>query len=223
MSQKRAHDEMEQPEASVSFSTSPVHGFHQSFSSVFDSHGHQQAFADNSSNNFSDQSVRNGRSRQVSFMPQSPTFGPALPPRSDPSSINFSYNLPEEGMNWSASSHEDDMFRHVSQDSDNSSATVPSYNPLAQGMMDDSLMAYGSTLDSLLGLQQPMSTQGDTPPTSSFATTGLPFAGLDFIRNYTPGGYGDGQDGLWQGFDGGEFRYDPDLPFSLGELMEGES
>ena len=122
-------------------------------------------------------------------------------------------------MNWNPSSHpEEDVSQNISQDSDNSNANAAPYNPLAQGMLDQNILAYGSTLDSLLGLQQPMDTQDDAPPSSSFDTAGLPFAGLDFIRNYTPGIYGDGQDGLWQGFDGGEFRADPDLPFSLGEL-----
>jgi hypothetical protein len=59
-----------------------------------------------------------------------------------------------------------------------------------------------------------------TPPTSSFATPGLPFRGLDYIRNYDPGVYsasGD-QDPLWQTFDPGAFGYDPDLPFALGDF-----
>ncbi|EGO01729.1 hypothetical protein SERLA73DRAFT_85551 [Serpula lacrymans var. lacrymans S7.3] len=59
-----------------------------------------------------------------------------------------------------------------------------------------------------------------TPPTASFATPGLPFHGLDYIRNYNTGGYsvaGD-QDSLWQTFDAGAFGLDPDLPFSLGDI-----
>ena len=40
--------------------------------------------------------------------------------------------------------------------------------------------------------------------TSSFAASGLPFRGLDYIRNYNPGGFGAGdQDSLWQSYDPG--------------------
>lgn len=122
-------------------------------------------------------------------------------------------------MSWDSNMHQDDMLRNVSQDSDTSTANTTSYNPASQNMMDTNFMSYG--YDST-GFQQPTTAQSDAFPSTSFATAGLPFAGLDFIRNYTPGGYDDGQDGLWQVFDGGEFRYDPDLPFSLGEFGMNE-
>ena len=58
----------------------------------------------------------------------------------------------------------------------------------------------------------------DTGDLSGAYTAGLPFRGLDFIRNYNPSGYlaGD-QDSLWQSYDPGAFGYDPDLPFTLGD------
>ncbi|PPQ77711.1 hypothetical protein CVT25_011146 [Psilocybe cyanescens] len=57
-----------------------------------------------------------------------------------------------------------------------------------------------------------------TPPSSNFAAVGLPFRGLDYIRNYNPSGYGTAdQDSLWQVYDPGAFGYDPDLPFTLGD------
>jgi len=60
-----------------------------------------------------------------------------------------------------------------------------------------------------------------TPPSSStFATSGLPFRGLDFIRNYNPSGFVTGdQDSLWQSYDPGAFGYDPELPFTLGDTF----
>ncbi|KAF9237708.1 hypothetical protein BU15DRAFT_75700 [Melanogaster broomeanus] len=60
-----------------------------------------------------------------------------------------------------------------------------------------------------------------TPPTSSFSAPGLPFLGLDYIRNYNSNGYsvGGGQDSLWQTFDAGAFGLDPELPFTLGEVI----
>jgi hypothetical protein len=57
------------------------------------------------------------------------------------------------------------------------------------------------------------------PQSSSFAASGLPFRGLDYIRNYNPGGgfvLGE-QDSLWQSYDAGAFGYDPELAFSLNE------
>ncbi|KAG6812643.1 hypothetical protein H0H92_001593 [Tricholoma furcatifolium] len=58
-----------------------------------------------------------------------------------------------------------------------------------------------------------------TPPSSTtFAATGLPFRGLDYIRNYNPGGYSaNDQDSLWHSYDPGAFGFDPDLPFTLGD------
>lgn len=67
-----------------------------------------------------------------------------------------------------------------------------------------------------------------TPPTSSFTAPGLPFIGLDYIRNYSTNGYcsptGD-QDSLWHTIDTRTFGFDPELPFTFmdasPELHEG--
>ena len=66
-----------------------------------------------------------------------------------------------------------------------------------------------------------------TPPTSSFPAPGLPFLGLDYIRNYSTNGYSAiDQDSLWQTLDSGAFGIDPELPFTFGEsppeLHEGQ-
>ncbi|KAG1892702.1 fungal-specific transcription factor domain-containing protein [Suillus subluteus] len=63
-----------------------------------------------------------------------------------------------------------------------------------------------------------------TPPTASFAAPGLPFLGLDYIRNYNSHGYSvvGEPDSIWQTFDAGAFGLDPDLPFTLGDLHEGQ-
>jgi hypothetical protein len=83
--------------------------------------------------------------------------------------------------------------------------------------IDSSYLEYGGTSD-IGGTLSGLST---TPPTASFDAPGLPFRGLDFIRNYNPGGYsvGGDQDSLWQSFDAGAFGYDPDLPFALPDLL----
>ena len=59
-----------------------------------------------------------------------------------------------------------------------------------------------------------------TPPSAGFPGPGLPFRGLDYIRNYNNTGYsiGTDQDGLWQTFDPNAFGIDPDIPFTLGDL-----
>ncbi|KAJ7638605.1 fungal-specific transcription factor domain-containing protein [Roridomyces roridus] len=59
-----------------------------------------------------------------------------------------------------------------------------------------------------------------TPPISSFAASGLPFRGLEFIRNYGNGySLGEQQDSaMWQSYDPGAFEYNPDLPFTLGDM-----
>jgi hypothetical protein len=66
-----------------------------------------------------------------------------------------------------------------------------------------------------------------TPPSASFAAPGLPFPGLDYIRNYNSNGYsvGGDPDSVWHTFDG-TFGFDPELQFTLGdapsELHEGQ-
>ncbi|KAI5120922.1 hypothetical protein M0805_002902 [Coniferiporia weirii] len=206
-SQKRPHDELEHSGTGL---ISP-HGraFHHPYSPTFNLNEEKSPTSESPQLGFPDRTSE----RQVSFAPTSPVFGPSLPPRNDPNAMNFTYSLPDASMDWrTGGQNSGDMFRNVSQDSDNSGRF--SYNPLS--MIDPNLIAYGSTLGPALNVQQ--QSQGDLPSTTSFDTSGLPFPALDFIRNYTPGLYDDGQDGLWQGFDGGEFQYDPDLQFSLGEL-----
>ncbi|KAF7361303.1 hypothetical protein MSAN_01162800 [Mycena sanguinolenta] len=59
-----------------------------------------------------------------------------------------------------------------------------------------------------------------TPPTASFAAIGLPFRGLDYISNYSNDGrYSTSeQDSFWNTYDPGAFEYNPDLPFTLGDM-----
>jgi hypothetical protein len=97
-----------------------------------------------------------------------------------------------------------------------SALTYPgTYGSAPSSMMESSYLS-GETSSDMGGY----STLSTTPPTSSFAATGLPFRGLDYIRNYNPGVYsaGSDQDPLWQSFDPGAFGYDPELPFVLGDL-----
>ena len=189
----------------------PAHTFGQTFSSG--SQDPQPTFSTGSEDDH-ERLSRERHQRQVSFAAPSAIFeGVAYD-----GDRGMDFGSPSDQiMNWQSDVYdESEMFRNISQDSDGMGTQTLS-NPLAQGMMDNNLLAYGDTLNSLLGFNQPAAGSGDTPPQSSFDALGLPFAGLDFIRNYTNGGYDMGQDPTWKGFDGGEFRYDPDLPFSLGE------
>ncbi|EIW62114.1 uncharacterized protein TRAVEDRAFT_115809 [Trametes versicolor FP-101664 SS1] len=74
----------------------------------------------------------------------------------------------------------------------------------------------------------PVGGTGTTPPSAGFAAPGLPFRGLDYIRNYDPTsgspnagagapyvGLGE-QDQYWQPFDAGAFGVDPEVAFTLG-------
>jgi hypothetical protein len=59
---------------------------------------------------------------------------------------------------------------------------------------------------------------GGALPNPAFAATGLPFPGLEFIRNYTAEGLpGSPDDSLWQMIDSRVFNYDPEVPWTLGD------
>ncbi|KAF9221902.1 hypothetical protein BS17DRAFT_796729 [Gyrodon lividus] len=115
------------------------------------------------------------------------------------------------GHQWDANSGERravDMYASGSQPSSLPYATYEHHPPSS---MDPSW--YNGSSD--MGY----TTLSTTPPTSSFPAPGLPFLGLDYIRNYNSNGYSAGgdQDSLWRTFDAGAFGLDPELPFTLGE------
>ncbi|TFK43169.1 fungal-specific transcription factor domain-containing protein [Crucibulum laeve] len=84
-------------------------------------------------------------------------------------------------------------------------------NPYNAYNLDGSYSGFEQIPEMNGGMMTGLST---TPPSASFAAPGLPFRGLDYIRNYNPGGYSAGdQDSLWQSYDPGAFGYDPDVPF----------
>lgn len=67
-------------------------------------------------------------------------------------------------------------------------------------------------------LTNPLSSLSTTPPSSTFAASGLPFNGLDYIRNFRAGGpySASEQDALWQTYDPNGF-YEHELTFNIGE------
>ncbi|KZT12954.1 uncharacterized protein LAESUDRAFT_689966 [Laetiporus sulphureus 93-53] len=101
----------------------------------------------------------------------------------------------------------------------------PPYSPTSFGPQQSSGLEHAyigydgvGTDPSMFGLP------GSSPPsTNGFVAPGLPFRGLDFIRNYNPSGFPVGGDQEWHTFDPTAFGYDPEIPFTLGEpAMDGQ-
>jgi hypothetical protein len=86
--------------------------------------------------------------------------------------------------------------------------------------VDPSYLAYGSS--AAVGSDFFGSSSSTAPAAgSSFLSGGLPFHGLDYLRNFDP--EGGEQEALGQGFDAGAFRYDPEIPFALSELSKDQA
>lgn len=127
------------------------------------------------------------------------------------SNLNFS-----GGQQWSGNGQAGGMYQSNSQDS-----SMP-FSPTGGYMSPLDIYPNYEDMSGSLGLST-------TPPTSSFAAPGLPFRGLEFIRNYTSGIYSNGdnymgeQESLWQSYDPVAFEYNPDLPFTLGDPDGGSA
>jgi hypothetical protein len=144
------------------------------------------------------------------------TFTSPLSPANLPSPhrYDFEYGVQPSALSqtnlqqWNGNNGEQQIFGAGSQDT--------SLYANAFGAFGSGIEGYGGfDTGDLSGGYTGLST---TPPSSSFNAAGLPFRGLDFIRNYNPAGYLPGeQDSLWQSYDPGAFGYDPDLPFNLGD------
>ncbi len=146
-------------------------------------------------------------------------ISPISPVHSSSPSFDYEYSMPstlnQPNSQWSnaGDAHSLEMFS-ASQDS---TAFATSFNPYTSPV-DGTFTGFDAA-----DISNTMSSLSTTPPSSSFAATGLPFRGLEFIRNYNPGGYSTGeQDALWQSFDPGAFGYDPELPFILGDFSTDE-
>ena len=94
-----------------------------------------------------------------------------------------------------------------------SSSQEQMYSAYGYPSLDGGFGGYDPTSDLTNGL----SASSTTPPSSVFAASGLPFRGLDYIRNYSNGGYSTDQDALWQSYDPTSFGYDPELTFGLAD------
>lgn len=146
--------------------------------------------------------------------PQSPSV--QIPPSSQ---YSYDFGLPQSPRDGSWTGSRDangTIYEDPSQSS--GSFTAGSYGLQSSG--GDSDMVSAGFMDQLTEMGTNLSLLGNSPPQlSGFQGPGLPFRGLDFIRNYNTGGYAPGeQDALWQSFDAASFGYDPEIPFTLGDL-----
>ncbi|PFH52693.1 hypothetical protein AMATHDRAFT_56791 [Amanita thiersii Skay4041] len=154
------------------------------------------------------ENVQEGTSQTASAF--SSFVAPISPIHASSNSFDYDYAM-QNSLNQTSQWNNDQTLDIYSTSQDSAPFANP-FNPYTSPV--DSTFAGFDGVD----VTNPMSDMSTTPPSSSFAAPGLPFRGLEFIRNYNPGGYSVGeQDSLWQSFDPGAFGYDPDLPFALGD------
>ncbi|KAG9219210.1 hypothetical protein CCMSSC00406_0001620 [Pleurotus cornucopiae] len=164
------------------------------------------------------------RSQEASpRLPNAQTYATAVSPvqvTSPSTSFNYDFNMHPapltqmQSQPWPSTSDNrgPDLFPPSTHDANmsyNGFNTYPS-------PYDSSFLNYEPSTD--MGNLGTLST---TPPSASFAAPGLPFSGLEYIRNYRSNGYSlsGEQDSLWHSYDPGAFGLDPDLPFTpFGDL-----
>ena len=140
--------------------------------------------------------------------------GPVSPISGVPSPIRYEFDFsasPGQGPFGSQHAHERWPYGEPFPTSPQSILPTGTYEP--PSTVDPSFLGYcppsSQVSTDLFG------TSNTTTAGSSFVP-GLPFHGLDYLRNFDPDG-GE-KDALGQGFDAGAFQYDPEIPFTLPDL-----
>jgi hypothetical protein len=146
--------------------------------------------------------------------PVSPVGGVPSPARYEfdfsSSTSQGPFSAQQGGERWG---YENDQFPGSSH------SMVPGGSYEQPPTVDPSYLVYGS---SAVGSDFFGSSSSAAPAAgSSYLAGGLPFHGLDYLRNFDP--EGAEQETLGQGFDAGAFRYDPEIPFALSELSKDQS
>ncbi|OBZ76527.1 Transcriptional activator protein acu-15 [Grifola frondosa] len=153
----------------------------------------------------------------------SSSYGPLNIPQSPAAPVphahfDYDYGLSQSpSERWNGTGGDANGLKFFPSGSQQQSATTFNNNTFTSQLptLDTSYLGYDGTDLGFGGLSS-------TPPSAGFAGPGLPFRGLDYIRNYNPGGggypVGGDQDQCWQTFDSGAFGYDPDIPFTLGDF-----
>ncbi|KAI0959822.1 hypothetical protein AcW1_004536 [Taiwanofungus camphoratus] len=149
-------------------------------------------------------------------IPQSPTV--AVPSQRFDYDFGLSQSPPDR---WNAPNGDANGLKFFPSGSQTQQPRHP-YSPTSfvlqqSSTLDPTYLNYdGTGTDPAMGL---FGMSSSPPSSAGFAAPGLPFRGLDFIRNYNPAGYSVGNEQeLWQMFDPGAFGYDPEIPFTLGDL-----
>ncbi|KAJ7117381.1 fungal-specific transcription factor domain-containing protein [Mycena crocata] len=157
----------------------------------------------------------------------SPTLAPTtiynypMSPTNPPTQYEFEYGMQPSPLGHASNAqHWNGSGESQGVDIYSSSMSYPSDNYGGYQGLDSRGYTYGQS-DIGSGSIAELSS---TPPIASFAAPGLPFRGLEFIRNYgNGGGYSMGeQDSLWNTYDPGAFEYNPDLPFTLGDMSSDD-
>lgn len=141
-------------------------------------------------------------------VPQSPTV--QIPS----SSYSYDFGMAQSPRDGSWGGQRPDASNTIYEDASQAGYNLQSYSGGLQSNYMDQLTELGSNVGSM----------GDSPPAlNGFVGPGLPFRGLDFIRNYNPSGYMSNDQDAWQAsFDATNFGMDPELPFTLGDATIGD-
>ncbi|GBE79261.1 fungal-specific transcription factor domain-containing protein [Sparassis latifolia] len=144
------------------------------------------------------------------------SLNPTSPSVATPSQPRFDYDFTQD--RWGVQAGEANGLKFFPSGAGaGAQNTYPAFAPPPPQSPADP--AFGYTYDAN-GADPAMGVFGlsGTPPSSGFAAPGLPFRGLDYIRNFNPGYSNGEQDQLWHTFDPGAFGYDPEIPFTLGDI-----
>ncbi|KAF9008701.1 fungal-specific transcription factor domain-containing protein [Cyathus striatus] len=149
------------------------------------------------------------------------TYVTPISPVQQPSPPRYDYDFNMQPSPLSQSSTQ----QWGANETDSSTLDMYSANSQEQTLYTNPYSTYTPSLDGAYTGYEPtdmgisMTGLSTTPPSASFEASGLPFRGLDFIRNFNPGGYSNGdQNPLWQSYDPGAFGYDPEPPFTIGDI-----
>lgn len=162
-----------------------------------------------------------------------PPISPMSRAPSHNSSFDFDFSMPssasnpnpfarhsQEGGQWNgqgggsgANGHGAmNMFANGGQDANNIFGSTGAYDP--SSTLDSSFFYDGTSQFGVLP-----GSMASIAPSTHFPAPGLPFRGLDYIRNFDNGNGNDGyQDTLAHTFDAGAFRLDPEIGFNLADF-----
>lgn len=186
--------------------------------------------------------IDTAKDHNLGMMSGPPMFGSMNPPLSPMSrapsghsSFEFDFSMPSTASNpnpfaqqnadnghWDGQSGQSNgangigMFTNGGQGNENVFQPTSAYD-MPSSALDSSFFSYDNNTSSQLGVGFPG--MASIAPSTHFPAPGLPFRGLDFIRNFDTGNEGyQTQDSMGIGFDAGAFRMDPEIGFNLADF-----